>query len=180
MQDKSSYSNPNKPQISEGLQDFINAMVEEIVLKGEAFDDQKKKWLKKYSEAEGVDYCGLEKRLSLLIIALETHKDYTEKKLLDLIMALLDICNVNSELSVKIYSKLSKSYKRVNITSEQFNELLFELDSMRHQIKNEKNAQKLLLEQNQQLSLANKCLKQQVENNYNWARELENKLNNRI
>jgi len=64
MQDKSSYSNPNKPQISEGLQDFINAMIEEIVLKGEPFDDLKKKWLKKYSEAEGLNYAELEVNLS--------------------------------------------------------------------------------------------------------------------
>ncbi len=63
MQDKSSYSSNNKPQIPEGLQNFINAMAEEIVLKGEAFDEQKKKWLKKYSEAEGVNYPDLEANL---------------------------------------------------------------------------------------------------------------------
>jgi len=63
MQDKSSYSSNNKPQISEGLQNFINAMVEEIVLNGKPFDEQKKKWLKKYSEAEGVNYMELERDL---------------------------------------------------------------------------------------------------------------------
>jgi membrane-associated HD superfamily phosphohydrolase len=64
MQDKSSYSNNSKPQISEILQNFINAMVEEIVLKGEAFDEQKKKWLKKYSENEGLNYVELEGNLN--------------------------------------------------------------------------------------------------------------------
>jgi len=39
-------------------------MVEEIVLKGEPFDEQKKKWLKKYSEAEGLNYVELEGNLS--------------------------------------------------------------------------------------------------------------------
>jgi hypothetical protein len=63
MQDKSSYSNNSKPQISEILQNFINAMVEEIVLKGETFDHMKKKYLKKYSEAEGLNYTELEGNL---------------------------------------------------------------------------------------------------------------------
>ncbi|HAY70369.1 MAG TPA: hypothetical protein DCX89_00625, partial [Saprospirales bacterium] len=37
---------------------------EEIVLKGEAFDEQKKKWLRKYSEAEGVNFDELERNLT--------------------------------------------------------------------------------------------------------------------
>jgi uncharacterized protein (TIGR02145 family) len=64
MQDKSSYSNPNKPQISEGLQNFINAMVEEIILQSKSFDEQKKKWLKKYSENECINYNDLEENLN--------------------------------------------------------------------------------------------------------------------
>ncbi len=63
MQDKSSYIK-NKPNISEVLQNYINAMVEEIVLKSETFDDQKKKWLRKYSEAEGVNFNELNKDLT--------------------------------------------------------------------------------------------------------------------
>ncbi|HAY71461.1 MAG TPA: formylglycine-generating enzyme family protein [Saprospirales bacterium] len=39
-------------------------MVEEIVLKSETFDDQKKKWLRKYSEAEGVNFNELNKDLT--------------------------------------------------------------------------------------------------------------------
>lgn len=64
MQDKSNFSSPNKPIISDGLQNFINALVEEIVLKGEAFDEHKKKWLKKYSEAEGLNFSELEGNLN--------------------------------------------------------------------------------------------------------------------
>jgi len=80
MQDKSNYSNPNKPQISKGLQDFINAMVEEIVLKGEAFDEQKKKWLKKYSEAEGLNYADIEEILDILFQLILNANDIAKKK----------------------------------------------------------------------------------------------------
>jgi formylglycine-generating enzyme len=74
MQDKSSYSNNSKPQISEILQNFINAMVEEIVLKGETFDHMKKKYLKKYSEAEGVNYEELEGNLNDFLELLEDYR----------------------------------------------------------------------------------------------------------
>jgi len=39
-------------------------LVEELVLKRENFDDKKKKWLKKYSEAEGLDYLILEDNIT--------------------------------------------------------------------------------------------------------------------
>jgi len=107
MQDKSNYSNPNKPQISEGLQDFINAMVEEIVLKGEAFDDQKKKWLKKYSEAEGLNYQELEGHLSDFF---ELVSDFHKSKLSSLkksIVILSKNCFIeDSTLDVILHAEL--------------------------------------------------------------------------
>jgi hypothetical protein len=177
MQDKSSYTNPNKPQISDGLQNFINAMVEEIVLKGEAFDEQKKKWLKKYSEAEGIDYHEIEKRLGMLLIAIDIKKDYSDKKMTDLILNLSSVCLLHSDFSKKIISQIPNHTQKANVTPEQFNELLLELDSMRHQVKVENNTNKLIKEENEKLIVENKNLKQQVISNYNWARELESKLN---
>jgi hypothetical protein len=178
MTDKSSYSNSNNPQISEGLQNFINAMVEEIVLKSEAFDEQKKKWLKKYSEAEGFDYHEIEKRLGMLLIAIDIKKDYSDKKMTDLILNLSYLCLLHSDFSKKIISQIPNHTQKANVTPEQFNELLLELDSMRHQIKVEKKSNLILKEQNEKLNFENKNLKQQVISNYNWARELENKFNN--
>lgn len=59
MEDKSLYNGQQPKEISEGLQNYINSMVEEIVLEGKPFDAQKK-YLKKFSENEVIDYNKLE------------------------------------------------------------------------------------------------------------------------
>jgi len=63
MQDKSSYSNSNKPQISEGLQNFIKALVEEIIWEGKSYE-KKRKYLERYSQNEGIDFEELEKNMN--------------------------------------------------------------------------------------------------------------------
>ena len=73
MEDKSLF-NSNQPQtISEGLQNFIDAMVEEIVIEGKPFDTQKK-YLKKFSENEGLDYDKLEADITTFIEILDSLK----------------------------------------------------------------------------------------------------------
>jgi hypothetical protein len=74
MQDKSSYSSPNKPQISEGLQNFINAMVEEIILEGKSYD-KKRKYLKTYSQNEEIDFEELEKNFNDFFELLQVMKE---------------------------------------------------------------------------------------------------------
>ena len=59
MKDKSLVPDGIPQAISDSLQRFIDLMVEEIVLKGKPFDYQRK-YLKKYSENEGLDYGSLE------------------------------------------------------------------------------------------------------------------------
>ena len=66
MEDKSLFTGSQPQGISEGLQNFINSMVEEIVLEGKPFDTQKK-YLKKYSESEGLDYVKLEADITTFI-----------------------------------------------------------------------------------------------------------------
>ncbi|HAY70367.1 MAG TPA: hypothetical protein DCX89_00615 [Saprospirales bacterium] len=97
MQDKSNYSN-NKPQISEALQNYINAMVEEIVLKGEAFDEQKKKWLRKYSEAEGVNFEELERDFQDLFEALKEYNETGSKSILKFIEIQIHRCFLQPEI----------------------------------------------------------------------------------
>ena len=47
MEDQSLFTSNQPKTISEGLQNFIDTMVEEIVLEGKPFDTQKK-YLKKF------------------------------------------------------------------------------------------------------------------------------------
>lgn len=60
--------------ISDLLRQYIEAMVEEVVIKGKPFDDQKKKWLQLYSQEEGVDYATLEKNLTAFFETIEELK----------------------------------------------------------------------------------------------------------
>ncbi|HCA44033.1 MAG TPA: hypothetical protein DEP28_12370 [Bacteroidetes bacterium] len=106
MQDKSSYSN-NNLLISEGLKNYINAMVEEILLKGETFDDQKKKWLRKYSEAEGVNFIELENNLNLFLeLPSETFISN-----MNLINRIANLCYINKNTLKAIVEKKSREKK---------------------------------------------------------------------
>ena len=71
MEDRTFFTN-NHPTdgISDSFREFIEALVEEVALHGEPFD-AKKKWLRKFSEGEGVDYVSLEKNLEDLFQIIE-------------------------------------------------------------------------------------------------------------
>ena len=71
--DQSIFSKSQPKEISEGLQNFIDSMVEEIVLEGKPFDTQKK-YLKKFFENEGLDYDKLETDITTFIEILDSFK----------------------------------------------------------------------------------------------------------
>jgi uncharacterized protein (TIGR02145 family) len=108
MPDKSSYTNPHNPQISEGLQNFINAMVEEIVLKSEAFDHMKKKYLKKYSEAEGVNYSELEANLNDFFEAMQDYQRTKANSIIKLLEIQANTCFIEKSLLTKLVSQQPK------------------------------------------------------------------------
>lgn len=64
--------------ISDLLRQFIEALAEEVVLEGKPFADQKK-WLRKYSENEGVNYAALEKNLTEFFETIEELKSHESK-----------------------------------------------------------------------------------------------------
>lgn len=106
MEDHSLFNNNQPPTISEGLQNFINAMVEEIVLEGKPFDKQKK-YLKKFSENEGLDYDKLEADLSTFIEILENLKDVSS----NLMERLAIEKGTDSYISSSVVKKLLGKYK---------------------------------------------------------------------
>ena len=71
MEDESIFTKSKPKEISEGLQNFIDSMVEEIVLEGKPFDTQKK-YLKKFSDKEGLDYDELEADIVTFIEILDS------------------------------------------------------------------------------------------------------------
>ena len=76
--DQSLFTNSQPKEISDGLQNFIDSMVEEIVLEGKPFENQKK-YLKKFSENEGLDYNKLEADISTFIEIVENLKEAPNK-----------------------------------------------------------------------------------------------------
>ncbi|MDP0530685.1 hypothetical protein NLB58_02185 [Porphyromonas gingivalis] len=79
MKDQSLYNSQRIQGISESLQNYIDAMVEEIVLEGKPFDSQKK-YLKKFSEKDGIDYNKLKADINTFLKIPESLK-YTFNKL---------------------------------------------------------------------------------------------------
>ena len=104
MQDKSNYNNPNNPIISQGLQDFINSMVQEIVLRGESFE-KNQKWLKKYSENEGLNYEKLEQNFEDLFELIGDYQKMQLPSLKKVITKQAEICFVNFDILENLPSK---------------------------------------------------------------------------
>ena len=113
MEDQSLFNNSQPSNgISEGLQNFINAMVEEIVLEGKPFDTQKK-YLKKFSENEGLDYEAIEKAVTELTETLAEMKSSDSKTLLRLAVFQAKECYVSEDEVVKIVEQMKKQETEV-------------------------------------------------------------------
>ena len=102
MQDQSLFTS-SQPQggISENLQRFIDAMVEEIVLEGKPFDTQKK-YLKKFSENEGLNYDKLEADITTFIEILDSLKTAFSKLQVKLAEEKGRECHISEETVKKL------------------------------------------------------------------------------
>ena len=65
--------------ISSELRQYIEALVEEVVLEGKPFEDHKK-YLCRFCEAEGIDFASLETNLTDLFETFEAQKTHESKR----------------------------------------------------------------------------------------------------
>ena len=114
MEDESIFKKNQPNEISEELQNFIDSMVEEIVLEGKPFDTQKK-YLKKFSENEGIDYDILEENIATFIEILDSFKIAFSKLQVKLAKEKGRECYMSEETIMNI---ISISEKKVSCTAQ--------------------------------------------------------------
>lgn len=119
MEDKSLHNSQQSQAISESLQSFIDSMVEEIVLEGKPFDSQKK-YLKKFSENEGVDYDKLEADITTFIEILDSFKTAFSKLQVKLAEEKGSECYISKEMQDKLikHSSPVKEIGNVGVDSQ--------------------------------------------------------------
>lgn len=118
MEDKSLHNIQQPQGISKNLQLFIDSMVEEIVLEGKPFDTQKK-YLKKFSENEGVNYDKLEADIATFIELLDSFKTAFSKSQVKLAEEKGSECYISKEMQDKLikYSSSAKEIADVDVDS---------------------------------------------------------------
>jgi len=111
MEDESIFIKKQPKEISEGLQGFIDSMVEEIVLEGKPFDSQKK-YLKKFSENEGLDYEKLEVDITTFIEILESLKTALNKLQVKLAEEKGKECHISEDTVQKLVKHSSQPHQK--------------------------------------------------------------------
>jgi hypothetical protein len=95
MQDKTTLG------ISDTFREYIEALVEEVVINGEPFEVQKK-WLRKNSEAEGLSYETIESNLNDLFEAIKEYERHESKFVEHSVRALAKECYLSEALVNKL------------------------------------------------------------------------------
>lgn len=113
MEDKSLYNSQQRQGISANLQNYIDSMVEEIVLEGKPFDTQKK-YLKKFSEKEELDYEKLEADINTFIEILDSLRTAFSKLLVEHVEGKGRECYISEDTLQKLvkYSSQPKVLKK--------------------------------------------------------------------
>ena len=120
MEDRSIYTNSQPKDISEGLQNFIGSMVEEIVLEGKPFDTQKK-YLKKFSEKDGLDYERLEADINTFVEILNRIKTSHDDFMVKLAEEKSKDCYLSPSVVSNILNNLSDSDSTGNVSTTNVN-----------------------------------------------------------
>ena len=112
MEDRT-FSTNNHPAngISDTFREFIEALVEEVVINGEPFEAQKK-WLRKRSEAEGLNYETLESNLSDLFEALKELEEHGSRVVERSVMYSAKDCYLSEDIVNKLIGNAAKFRKQ--------------------------------------------------------------------
>jgi len=94
--------------ISVLLHKFIEALVEEVVIEGKPFDDQKKELLQTYSHEEGVDYDTLENNLLMLFEIADELKTLESKTVELMLTSTARECYLSDEETEKLIKCLKE------------------------------------------------------------------------
>ena len=97
--------------ISDLLQQYIMALVEEVVIEGKPIDDLKKKWLQRYSQEEGLDYASLVSSLVLLFEIAEELKTLESKTVEALLATTARECYLSDEETDKLIFYLKEQFQ---------------------------------------------------------------------
>jgi chromosome segregation ATPase len=130
MKDKSIISQSQFKGISERFQFFIDSMVTEIVIKGEPFDLQKK-YLKKYSEIEGLEYEKLESDITTFLEILESFKTSYGKLQVKLAEEKGRECHLTDETIQKLVQHASQTGSDSALLEEKVKDLTINVSALR-------------------------------------------------
>lgn len=117
MKDKTSIG------ISDLLRQFIEALVEDVVVEGKPFDDKKKKYLQRYSQEEGMDYAALEKNLTDFFEVMEEWKQHGLKSSELMAKMLAKDCYISESEMEKLFSTPSKAKNQNMLNGHEYVDL---------------------------------------------------------
>ena len=98
--------------ISDELRQFIEALEKEVVLEGEPFE-KRKKYLQRFSEAEGINYTTLETNLSALFETAEELQAHESKGNERFLQLLAKECYISHDVINKIVSDINTKRRKL-------------------------------------------------------------------
>lgn len=129
MEDKTTIgNNENANTPSEAFREYIESLVEEIVINNAVFNEHKK-YLQRYSQEEGVDYTTLEKNLTEFFETLEELKSHGSKSSERLAKMLANNCYLKE-------GKVEKLIDSMNRQQQEDSNNLAALDDLKQQLQN--------------------------------------------
>ena len=108
--------------ISDAFREFIEALVEEVVLEGKPFEEQEN-WLYRYSKAEGRDYNTLLDNIIEFFVVMEEWKQHRSKSSELMAKMLAKECYISESEMEKLFSTPSKAKNQNMLNGHEYVDL---------------------------------------------------------